>query len=92
MVDLRKVFFFLLIILVCIFLFRPKKSVYNLLKDVQDDYAFVDKYYIYGNHLNIYGSASISGNVSMVLKSINEEIEIPINYDGEKFFVSEFIN
>lgn len=89
---MRKVFFFLLIILVCIFLFRPKKSVYNLLKDVQDDYAFVDKYYIYGNHLNIYGSASISGNVSMVLKSINEEIEIPINYDGEKFFVSEFIN
>lgn len=86
--------FLLLIIIVVILSFKYRKNSFALLNNVSDGYVYVDKYYIYGNHLNIEGSFSFdfSGTASLVLKSLKNEINIPISIVDNKFFVSEFIN
>ena len=74
--------------------FKYRKNTFSILKFVENDYVYVDKYYVYGNHLNIEGNFSFSGfdSASLVLKSLNNEINIPISIIDNRFFISEFIN
>lgn len=64
-----------------------------MLDDI-NDYAIVDKYYIYGTHLNISGSIDLSNysDIKLVLKSLDNELSYDLNYESGKFYVSNLIN
>lgn len=64
-----------------------------MLDDI-NDYAIVDKYYIYGTHLNISGSIDLSNysDIKLVLKSLDNELSYDLNYKSGKFYVSNLIN
>lgn len=85
-----------MIIFICLGIFiyfYTKDSVYYFLKYVSDSYVSIDKYYVYGTHLNISGKSPISlNNPSLVFKSVDDEINFDINYDNGIFSISDFIN
>ena len=60
---------------------------YKLLKNVEEDFAYITNYYVYGTHFNIEGNLDISNmnvnkdNVSLVLKSDNDEYELDALFD-----------
>lgn len=97
---MKKYIFIIILILLCYFcFFHNKNNIYNLLDNIEESYVNVDKYYIYGNHLNIYGSINNVSDVSdvkLVLKNINNEISYDINYSYDDsvldFHISNFIN
>lgn len=97
---MKKFIFIIILVIFCYFyFFYNKKDIYILLNDVENDYVSVNKYYVYGNHLNMSGSISNISNandVKLVLKSINNEISYDINYSLDDsvldFHVSNFIN
>lgn len=91
-----KKFFVCLIIIISIFLFLKfnKKDKYTLLNNTIDDKVIIDKYYIYGNHLNMEGHFNIDSfdNISLVFKSLENEINYDLIINGNNFTTSELIN
>ncbi len=89
------IFIFLIIIGVFVYFkyFKDTKDIYTLLDDV-NDYALVDKYYIYGTHMNISGSIDLDNysDIKLVFKSLNNELSYDLNYKNGKFYVSALIN
>ena len=86
---------FLIIIGVIVFLFFSNKSnIYKLLEGIEDNYADVNKYYVYGNHLNIEGKVDVPNNfnVSLVLKNLDNEISYDVSYNNGSFKTSKYIN
>ena len=81
-VIIMKKFVFLFIIVFLIICFCSNSS----------SIGYVDYYYVYGNHLNIGGHINGLSNPSLVLKSENDEIFVPIVYDDGGFFISSVIN
>lgn len=93
MILKKFVVFIICIFIVGFFLFHKRRSIYDLLDDVESDYVIVDKYYIYGNHLNIEGSVDVdSDDISLVFKSLDNEISFDIDYSDGKFITSHYIN
>lgn len=94
---MKKFLFFIVLILIGVFVyfkfFKLDKNIYTLLDDI-NDYAIVDKYYIYGTHLNISGSIDLSNysDIKLVLKSLDNELSYDLNYKSGKFYVSNLIN
>ena len=91
-----KKFVFIFFIICCglFFIFHKHKTIYSLLDDIESGYVDIDKYYIYGTHLNIEGKTNYfnSENSKLVLKSLKNEIEIDFNYDEGNFSISDYIN
>ena len=89
------IFIFLIIIGVFVYFkyFKVNENIYTLLDDV-NDYAIVDKYYIYGTHMNISGSIDVSdySDIKLVFKSLKNELSYDLNYSKGRFYVSDFIN
>jgi len=101
MKKLRIAFLFILLIIIfaTTFYFYKEKEMKNFLTSIEEEKINVDKYYIYGNHLNIEGSInkkfSNIKNVKLILKSNLEEIEYDIKYDlknNSNFYISKYIN
>ena len=92
---MKKFLFFIVLILIGVFVYFKfnKKDIYTLLDSV-DDYAIVDKYYIYGTHMNISGSIDLDNysDIKLVLKSLDNELYYDLNYKSGKFYVSNLIN
>jgi len=92
---LKKFLLFIFLISIGIFIYFNfnKNDIYTLLDDV-NLYAIVDKYYIYGTHMNISGSIDLSNysDIKLVFKSLDNELSYDLNYNNGKFFVSTFIN
>lgn len=67
---------------------------YSLIDITDKKIAVINKFYIYGNHLNINGMIDIDNYESMtlVLKNSNTELSFKVNYDGNLFSTSDFIN
>lgn len=85
--------FVICILVIGVLFFYKKKSIFDLLDEVESDYVIVDKYYIYGNHLNIEGSIDIdSDDISLVFKGLDNEISFDIDYNDGKFTTSKYIN
>lgn len=93
----KKFLIFIVLILVGVFVyfnfFNFNKNIYTLLDGV-NDYAIVDKYYIYGTHMNISGSIDLDNysDIKLVFKSLDNELSYDLNYKSGKFYVSTFIN
>lgn len=92
-------FILLIIIFATTFYFYKNKEMENFLDNIEEEKINVDKYYIYGNNLNIKGSLNKKfnniKNVKLILKSNLEEIEYDIKYEiknGFNFYISEYIN
>lgn len=70
-----------------------RNDIYTLLDNV-NDYAIVDKYYIYGTHMNISGSIDLDNysDIKLVFKSLDNELSYDLNYSDGKFFISSLIN
>ena len=92
---MKKILLFIFLISIGIFIYFnfKKNDIYTLLDDV-NDYAIVDRYYIYGTHMNISGSIDLSNysDIKLVFKSLDNELSYDLNYNNGKFFVSTFIN
>lgn len=92
---MKKFLFFIVLILIGVFIYFKfyKKEIYTLLNDV-NDYAIVDKYYIYGTHMNISGSIDLDNytDIKLVFKSLNNELSYDLNYSKGRFYVSNLIN
>ena len=99
-IFLKKFIFIIIFVIFCYFYFFYNSSnLYILLNEIESDYATISNYYIYGNHLNIYGCVNNVDNVddaNLVLKSLDNEISYDINYSVDdsvlNFHVSNFIN
>ena len=95
--------FFLLIFIIglslgCYYLYDNYFKVDELkkfLKNVEKEKLNIDKYYVYGRHLN-FESKLIDGmnkdNLKIVLKSKNDEIEYDLNINDNSFNLSDNIN
>ena len=86
-------------ILYSLFIDTEKKEMNKILKNTNDDYAIIDKYFIYGRSLNIEGHIDMVEeikDISLVLKNFNEEeIEYDLKYeinDKLEFNISDEIN
>lgn len=86
-------------ILYSLFIDTEKKEMNKILKNTNDDYAIIDKYFIYGRSLNIEGHIDMVEeikDISLVLKNFNEEeIEYDLKYeinDKLEFKISDEIN
>ena len=94
---MKKFLFFIVLILIGVFIyfkfFKLDKNIYTLLEGV-NDYAIVDKYYIYGTHMNISGSIDLDNysDIKLVFKSLDNELSYDLNYKSGKFYVSDLIN
>ena len=93
------IFILLIIIFATTFYFYKQNEIKNFLNNIEKEKINVDKYYIYGNHLNIEGSINKQFNniksVKLILKSNLEEKEYNIKYDLKNnfnFYTSEYIN
>ncbi|MBP3921086.1 MAG: N-acetylmuramoyl-L-alanine amidase [Bacilli bacterium] len=79
-------FFIIVIVFVSANLFWKHffgKDLLCLLKLTDENYAYIDKYYVYGTHLNISGSLDISFNVDnayIVFKNQNDELTYDLKY------------
>lgn len=92
---MKKFFLFLIIVIILGFLFfRFKKDRFSLLDGTIDNKVFVDKYFVYGNHLNIFGSFDIDSydSLSLVFKSFDNEISYDLIIDDNSFSTSKYIN
>ena len=77
-----------------------KKKIASFLENVQvGTYANIDKYVIYGTHMNITGNIAIGENVNdikLILKSAQEEKDLKATFDkddsGYSFYLSNYIN
>ena len=77
-----------------------KKKITSFLENVQvGTYANIDKYVIYGTHMNITGNIAIGENVNvikLILKSAQEEKDLKATFDkddsGYSFYLSNYIN
>lgn len=94
---MKKFLFFIVLILIGVFVyfkfFKLDKNIYTLLDDI-NDYAIVDKYYIYGTHMNISGSIDLDNysDIKLVFKSLDNELSYDLNYKSGEFYVSDLIN
>lgn len=94
---MKKFLFFIVLILIGVFVyfkfFTLDKNIYTLLDDI-NDYAIVDKYYIYGTHMNISGSIDLDNysDIKLVFKSLDNELSYDLNYNNGEFYVSNLIN
>lgn len=86
-------------ILYSLFIDTEKKEMNKILKNTNNDYAIIDKYFIYGRSLNIEGHIDMVEeikDISLVLKNFNEEeIEYDLKYeinDKLEFKISDEIN
>lgn len=93
------IFIFLIILFCSLFYIYNNKKLNLFLKNIEEEKISVNKYYIYGNHLNIEGSLNKDFNdikdIKLILKSNIEEIEYKINYsldNGFDFYISKYIN
>lgn len=93
------IFIFLIILFCSLFYIYNNKKLNLFLKNIEEEKISVNKYYIYGNHLNIEGSLNKDFNdikdIKLILKSNIEEIEYKINYsldNGFDFYISQYIN
>lgn len=99
MKKLKIIFILLIIIFATTFYFYKQNKMKDFLNNIEKEKINVDKYYIYGNHLNIEGSINKQFNniksVKLILKSNLEEKEYNIKYDLKNnfsFYTSEYIN
>lgn len=99
MKKLKIIFILLIIIFATTFYFYKQNEMKDFLNNIEKEKINVDKYYIYGNHLNIEGSINKQFNniksVKLILKSNLEEKEYNIKYDltnNFSFYTSEYIN
>ena len=99
MKKLKIIFILLIIIFATTFYFYKQNKIKDFLNNIEEEKINVDKYYIYGNHLNIEGSINKQFNniksVKLILKSNLEEKEYNIKYDLKNnfsFYTSEYIN
>ena len=93
-IFLKKFLFLIVICFVIWFLFFYKKdNIYSLLESIDDLYVVVDKYYVYGTHLNMEGTSDIlDSNSKLVLKSLTDEIEVDFKSENGKYSISDYIN
>lgn len=91
---MKKFVVFLVIFVFILFLFFSRKDTYELLNNIESDYVSVDKYFIYGNHLNIEGSIDITDfdDIKLAFKNLKNELEFDVNYTDGKFSTSDLIN
>lgn len=90
----------LLTTILTIYLYKnTKNNMYNILNITKDKEVIINKYYIYGTHLNIEGKLTIENDIDeayIVLKNNKEEIRYNINYniiENElSFKTAEYIN
>ena len=59
--------------------------------DIEEEHIEIDKLYIYGTHLNMEGSYSLTDKAELVLYN-GEFLTYKINLDGGKFNFSEYVN
>ena len=94
---MKKFLIFIFLIIIGIFIyfkyFKVSESIYTLLNDI-NEYAIVDKYYIYGTHMNISGSIDLSdySDIKLVFKSLKNELSYDLSYSNGKFYISDLIN
>ncbi len=77
-----------------------KKKITSFLENVQvGTYANIDKYVIYGTHMNITGNIAIGENVNdikLILKSAQEEKDLKATFEkgdsSYSFYLSDYIN
>ena len=77
-----------------------RKKIASFLENVQvGTYANINKYVIYGTHMNIAGNIAIEENVNdikLILKSDQEEKDLKATFDkddsGYSFYLSNYIN
>lgn len=93
------IFIILIIIFATTFYFYKQKEMKNFLNNIETEKINVDKYYIYGNHLNIKGSINKKftniKNIKLILKSNIEEFEYDIKYENKNIFsfsTNDYIN
>lgn len=93
------IFIFFIILFCSLFYIYKNKKLNIFLKNIDKEKISVNKYYIYGNHLNIEGALNKDFNdikdIKLILKSNIEEIEYKINYNldnGFNFYISDYIN
>ena len=101
---IKKLLLFLILLLcgftIVYFYNRNKTDEFNeFLSTIETNKINVDKYYIYGTHLNIEGSSNeILDNfkdIKLILKTRNTETEFNIHYDNDnnfKFNTSNLLN
>lgn len=101
MIPLRKLslkkiltFSIVIILIITLILKITKKDKLKLLNNTIDNAVQVNKYFIYGNHLNISGDFKIDNydEIKLVLKSTNNEIELNSNISDGHFESSSYIN
>ena len=101
MKKLKLIFIFILLIIIfaITFYFYKNKEMNDFLNNIEEEKINVNKYYVYGNHLNIEGSLnkefSNVKNIKLLLKSNLEEIEYDINYNIDSdfsFYIRQYIN
>ena len=74
----KKLILILIIGVFCYYKFIYLKDIKRILKIIEEDKFYVDKYTIFGNHLNVSGciDKKLTGKLSLVLKNVDEEIKI----------------
>ena len=92
---MKKVIFYpLIFLIVCILVFviysisyQEKKIIINkILNNTENELVSLDKYFVYGQHLNISGSLKLDdieniNNIKLVFKSNDNEIEYNLDYE-----------
>lgn len=98
---MKKFVILVILIISCFILYHIYKNnrINFFLKNIENDKISVDKYYIYGNHLNIEGSINKKfidlKDVKLIVKSTYKEYSYDINYDTTsnfKFNINSNIN
>ena len=82
------------IIVVLLIVLYQKYSENKVLENIEDYQASIDDYYIYGSHFNMSGQIILDSydDLYLVLKNNKDEINLDYNIDGNKFYLSNYIN
>lgn len=91
----RFLLFFIIILFFLAFIYFKNNNFYDFLNNTEEQSIGIDKYFVYGSHLNIFGSYDLpfdSSNTKLVLKSVDDEIEFDLNFDDGCFNISNYIN
>lgn len=84
---MKKLMLFIIAVVIGVFVYFyiNKDTVYEILKDVENEEFYITNYSIYGTHMNINGCIDkvIEGDISLVLKNKKEEILVDSNFSNE---------